>query len=627
MSSLSFLQSVWFWGLGALLPLIVVFYLLKLKRKRVVIPSTLLWRRSVQDLIANSPFQKLRNNLLLWLQLLILLLLILAFMRPVMKLENLSGTTVVMLIDNSASMQTVEENGMTRLELAQRAALDALDTLGNRDEAIIIAFSDRTNVVQTLTSDRFAARGAIQGIGARDSETTLKEAGLILQGLTTTTDAEGTRLPRENTKTIILSDGAIDSLESVVDIPNLEYVRIGERRDNLGISAIDVREAYTDVFEYQIFVSVTNSSEEDRTAYVEMQIGEEVIDLKSAEVPAGGTTGIVFSTGEFLEGMATLRLDSDDALEIDNQARVLITPPSQINVLLVTNDNYFLEQVFQVDPRVAVSVIRPTDYTPRDDFDIVVFDGATTAELPPGSFVFLNELPPIDGFQKTGEVENPEVIDWNRVHPLTRFANFEEVPIGTAMIYDKPSAAVSIVESLESDLITLYETDARRIVVIGFDIFKSYWPLDVSFPIFVANLIDYSARNRRGMYQPTYATGSTIAIHPEREAESAVVTTPSGDTREFSFEGISTAYMTEMHEAGIYSVKFNTGTEYQLPVNLLSPEESAIAPVGELEVGGREILGSDEVVRTNQEIWHWLALAALGVLLAEWLIYTRRTFM
>ncbi|MDK2971569.1 MAG: hypothetical protein PWP23_1324 [Candidatus Sumerlaeota bacterium] len=629
MSSLSFLQNPLFWSLGALLPLLVVFYLLKLKRKRVTMPSTLLWRRSVQDLIANAPFQKLRNNILLWLQLLLLALLILAFMRPVMKLENLGGTTVVLLIDNSASMASTEANGMTRLELAQKAAREALDTLGNRDEAIVISFSDRTNVVQTLTSDRGALRAAINSIQVRDVETTLQEAGLILQGLTTYTNEENTILPRENTKTIILSDGVIDALDSLTDVPNVEYVRIGESTDNIGISGIDVREAFTDTFEYQIFASVTNATDEEQTAYVELQVNGELLDVRSATVAPRQTSGVVFSTGEVLEGMATLTLDSDDALKTDNLARALIAPPTDINVLLVSADNYFLEQVLQIDPRITISKIRPADYLPSDEYDIVVFDNCTTGDLPPGNFLFVNALPPIEGFalNDPADATNPQVIDWNRVHPLNRFCNFDGLQIGKSLSYTAPRSSVSILEALQTDLITLQETDTQRIVVVGFDIFQSYWPLDVSFPIFMSNLVDYFSRNRMGLYQPSYATGSAIAIYPDKEAVKATVTSPSGRTHEFSFDGISTAYMTETHEAGVYTVEFDTGTRYLLPVNLQSPSESLIAPADELAVGGREIIGTDQVVKTNQEIWHWLALAALLFLLIEWFIYTRRTFM
>ncbi|MEO8377496.1 MAG: BatA domain-containing protein, partial [Candidatus Sumerlaeota bacterium] len=99
----------WAFALLALAPVIVIMYLLKLKRRPVKVPSTLLWRKSVQDLVANAPFQKLRNNLLLWLQLLILLLLVIALTRPIFKLTGLKGETVILLLDQSASMQAKDE--------------------------------------------------------------------------------------------------------------------------------------------------------------------------------------------------------------------------------------------------------------------------------------------------------------------------------------------------------------------------------------------------------------------------------------------------------------------------------------------------------------------------------------
>ncbi len=603
-------------------------YLLKLKRKRVIIPSTLLWRRSVQDLVANAPFQKLRNNLLLWLQLLFLALLILAFLRPVMKLESQAGTTLILLIDNSASMQTMEGT-RTRLEAAKLAARESIETLSNRDEAIIVTFSDRTNIVQTLTSDRALLEAALESIEARDVETSLSEAGLILQSLTSTVDAEGARLPREDTKTIILSDGVVNDLASLSDVPNVEYVRIGETADNLGITGLDVRESFSDTVEYQIFASVTNSGEEEQEAFVELQVDGEVLDLKSVTVPAGNTEAVVFSTAEVEEGIATVRLDYKDDFPLDNSVVAQIVPPGEIDVLLVTTGNAFLEEVFSIDPRVRTSIIRPTDYTPREDYDIVVFDNCETGEIPAGNFLFINALPPVSGF-KSGEeasVDNPEVIDWNRVHPLTRFANFEEVLIGNAIVYETPRSALHILEAVETDLITLYETETQHVVVIGFDIFKSYWPLDVSFPIFMSNLIEYFAELSQAGFRPVYHTGQTIPIYPGDEDQVAIVKTPSGKTVEFSFEGISTAYLTETSEAGMYEIDFDKSPDRALPVNLLSMDESKIAPQDEINIGGREIVGTGEVIKTNQEVWHWFALAALLIMLVEWLIYCKRTFM
>ena len=115
-----FMTPAFLWFL-AVLPVILILYLLKLRRTEVVISSTLLWLKSLQDLTANAPFQRLRKNLLLLLQLLIALALALALARPYLRAEMLPGQYICLLIDRSASMQTQEKAG-TRLDLARESA-------------------------------------------------------------------------------------------------------------------------------------------------------------------------------------------------------------------------------------------------------------------------------------------------------------------------------------------------------------------------------------------------------------------------------------------------------------------------------------------------------------------------
>src|SRR5258705_13382439 len=83
---------------------LLVLYFLKLRRREMPVSCTLLWRKAIQDLQVNAPFQRLRRNLLLLLQLIMMLLLCLAVSRPVANDKTGAAELGVILIDRSGSM-------------------------------------------------------------------------------------------------------------------------------------------------------------------------------------------------------------------------------------------------------------------------------------------------------------------------------------------------------------------------------------------------------------------------------------------------------------------------------------------------------------------------------------------
>src|SRR5947207_14071251 len=87
---------------------IVLLYFLKLKRTPLSVPSTFLWRKSIEDLHLNALFQWLRQNLLLLLQLLAILVLIYAVMDFRLYGDTSEGKHYILMIDNSASMSATD---------------------------------------------------------------------------------------------------------------------------------------------------------------------------------------------------------------------------------------------------------------------------------------------------------------------------------------------------------------------------------------------------------------------------------------------------------------------------------------------------------------------------------------
>src|SRR5438876_5374702 len=159
-------------------PSLLILYFLKLRRRELAVSSTLLWKKAIQDLQVNAPFQKLRRNLLLFLQLLLLLLLCLAFSRPVTNYTPGAGTTTVILIDRSASMSATDPDlrGKTRLDEAKRRAKELVDTMGRNASAMIIAFDQTAETVQPFSSDTPLLKRAIDSIQQTDRKSKLKLA-------------------------------------------------------------------------------------------------------------------------------------------------------------------------------------------------------------------------------------------------------------------------------------------------------------------------------------------------------------------------------------------------------------------------------------------------------------------
>src|SRR4051794_22732687 len=171
------------WAVLAGIPVaIIALYFLKLRRRPLQVPSTLLWRRSLEDLHVNSLFQRLRRNLLLFLQLAATFLVMLALAGPRLKGTSAQGQRFVLAIDNSASMSATDIKP-SRLALAKEDAKRIVAAMESDDLAMVIAFSDRAKVVSNYTGDKRLLARRIDAIGPTEGSTSLREALQVAAGL------------------------------------------------------------------------------------------------------------------------------------------------------------------------------------------------------------------------------------------------------------------------------------------------------------------------------------------------------------------------------------------------------------------------------------------------------------
>jgi hypothetical protein len=167
----------WWAGLLLLLiPLLVLLlYFLKLKRRPLAVPSTFLWRKSIEDLHVNSLLQWLRQNVLLLLQILTLLAMIYGVMAFRFHGRTAEGKHYIVMIDNSASMSATDQ-GPTRLEWAKAEADKVIDSYSDNDYGMIIVFNSSAEILRSYTNQRALLHRDVASIEQTQRPTRIEDA-------------------------------------------------------------------------------------------------------------------------------------------------------------------------------------------------------------------------------------------------------------------------------------------------------------------------------------------------------------------------------------------------------------------------------------------------------------------
>jgi hypothetical protein len=617
MNFISPLNLLYFLPLAAL---IILLYLLKLKRKELVVSSTLLWQQVLRDLQANAPIQKLRKNLLLFLQLLILLFVVVGVARPYMSVRALTGENVAVILDASASMKATDVSP-SRFEATRKEALRMVETLGAGDKMMVIEASTKTRVLTPFTSDKRALKDVLARAQAKDTTANLRESIVLALSL-----IKG----QKNASIYILSDGAVEPIKDLrIGGAAIKFVKFGSRADNVAITALDVRRSFTSANEYQIFVTVQNFSDRERTVNLELLHNSQLAKVRPMTVPAKQSKSAVFDNLGFDSGLITARFDLRDDLTTDNIAHAELLPRQSLAVLLVTNNNLALEKVLAVDPHVNAqksAKIAPADYasSAASKYDVILFDNYAPSSLPSANYMLINAAGDGAPVQRVGVVERPAVVDWDKKHPVTRYLNLSDLRIAKSLAVQLAPWAKAIADSdtPQAPLLVVGEKDNRRVVYLGFDIKESDLWLRVAFPIFISNAVRWLASGAKTQQESVlYRAGEVVPLNPPITVESVTVTDPLGRPR--TVEGKRRPLLFDLTDTiGVYQVKAKN-YQQKFAVSLLNKRESDILPRSTIELGSSGETTAAGSTRANKEIWRWLVVVALLVLGLEWWVYHR----
>jgi hypothetical protein len=639
---------------AATVPALILLYFLKLKRRETLISSTLLWKRAIQDLRVNAPFQRIRRNLLLLLQLLALVAVLAALGGPVLSLTAGPARRYVLLMDHSVSMNAREKDG-TRLELACQQARHFIDSLRDRnffslqdnsDQAMIIAFDDHARVMCNFTSDKPQLFAAMEGVKPTDGGSALSEAVAMAQAFAqSAADEAGNQNVRNPTRLIVLSDGRIRDLDQIgLGTDEWEYHRIGEANRNIAVVALQARRSYENPDMLNVYARLANYGSESITADVQLSIDGNVKSIRPVTLPAAnrqakdgkspaGEVSLNFSLTHPEAGILEVRQLQADSLPDDDAAWTILPRPREISVLMVSGGNQVLESALAACPQTRFQRCSPAEFAAMDrsawsverPYDVIVLDNTMPEQLPEGGYLVFGQVPPGLEASISGKLENQVMIDWRARHPVLQYVNLANFFAAQSVRFSLPRDAEVLAEFQDSAAIAVVRRRTSTFLLVGFDVLQTNWPFEPGFILFCFNAIGFLAGESQQGQRNDVQVGQPIVVEGLPSPVAAVIECPGGDRQPLEATPSGTIRFAGTDQAGIYRLTIGNQPERNYAVNFLNAPESDIEPAGRLALAGQALEAQDRpFARGNLPVWPWLALLAAGLVCVEWIVYTYR---
>jgi hypothetical protein len=642
-------------AIAAIPPLIVLLYFLKLKRQPLEVPSTFLWHKSIEDLHVNSIWQRLRQSLLLFLQLLLIALVILALLGPAWKGTRFTRDRLIFVIDNSASMSATDVQP-TRLDEARRQVGLLIDAMQSGDKAMIITFSDKARVEQSFTDNRKLLRERLAAIQPTQRQTQLGEAlkvasGLANPGQTAFTDSDAPVADALPAQLFLFSDGRFEDVKNFF-WGNLDpvYVPIGQPlAGNVGIAAFSARQEEERPDKLQVFGRIENYGQAEATIMAELYLNDALADASEVTIKPAESAGVTFELDDFERGVLKLKITPDDALAIDNQAWTAVNRPRRAKVLCVTAGDEPLQYALTTGRAAEIadvtfqppSFLATPDYQKQAEsgaFDLIIFDrcqpgGTPRPKMPHSNTLFIGAVPPEAGWAADPKAAVPQIIDTDRAHPLMQLVELGNVLIADGTPLNPPQGATVLIDSNLGPLFAIAPREAHEDAVMGFELIGddgsvgTNWHVRLSFPLFVLNVLQYLGRGQDALASAAARPGRPVTLKTETPVAELTITGPEGQSTVVKRGKSDTFHFSGTDRVGVYDVKAGGQSVEQFAVNLFDPAESQIEPRTEFKAGAAPVEGQSGYEPSRNEGWKWLVVLALAVLLFEWYIYNRRVYL
>jgi hypothetical protein len=577
----------WFFLLSFLIAAVILFYFFRKQYEEKKISSNLLWEQVLNEWQASPWLKKLQQNLLFWLQIIALLLLMFALVRPFWLQKDLQGEHLIFIVDLSATMSAQYEDA-TRFDYAKEELLDLADKLSGQEVTLIKA-GEKPEILISQETDKGAIKKSINELQLSYEHEKMEKAVNLAVSLSTGKD----------TSIHIFSDSVTKDMLAGVEQP-VEVHNIGKELANVALLSFGV--APVGELVSGVAVLENQSPKEQELTF---QIHSEKELLFEEKVTVKGQEQYVLQIPLLqVKPYYEATITKDDGYQVDNKLTSIYTETNP-SIYTIDDVNPFAVKGFQT---LGVEVLQTDTKNVQESMNgIFITETSSLNNLPKQPLILFNSS------KEKIKLTEPLLAEDDL---LLQYVDHRKIYISAAS-KELDGDWETILKSGSVPLIQKGNRDGQPLIVVNFDLTDSDWPLQPGFPIFLYN--SYQWLSQQTDFLGYFGPGEEKWLNVS-EGSSKWSIYDGEDENLYSLDLEKVSFKAPDLPGTYQAVADDKITYFSVLIDEREKHPAIEAAFKMNELKSQE---KGETKSRNDVMWFWFALIALFLITIEWEVYRR----
>lgn len=578
------------------IPAILIMYMLKEKHKEVKVSSTMLWQKAVLSTLSKKPWQKLRNNILMIIQIIAVILLALALSKPYI-IGGDKASHYIIVMDNSSSMGATDLKP-TRLDYAKSEAKKLIDNADRDTYFTIISAGKNPVTLLENTQGKDSAKRVLNNIDLTLEKADTYSAVELIKTLKNNNDGN----------VYIFTDTYFDT-EGIADV---QVVSVGNSKDNTSIELVSENNG-------NVMAKVSNVGESDVSKNITLYGDGNILDVQEVSFNGSETKDISFDVDVKDTSVLNVSISPSDNYIYDDEYYYTLSTQTSKNAIMFSDNNIFVEKAVSVLPNINLYKGNNENINDTEGYPLYIYDGVLPEKIPSDGQIIIFSPNENSMLKVLGEVEvNDNVATVNC--PITENISSMDFSLSKVKNVEIPSWATVFMKSGDIPVAFYGENNGQKIVVFLFDIHNTDMPLKMEFPILMYNCMKYFFPESSTDIDNIF-TGDNLNINLSPDTRESYIIKPSGEQSVVA-PPFPADVFSDTNESGIYTLveKNEQGIENS---NLFAVNNTRDFNDDSSQNTNNENVAVKKVANTNKNLCGILIIIIILVLLVEWWVNCR----